>query len=189
MSSTPPPVPPGPAREMRLVDQAASMHAALRDRAAGASTAITVLLLCASAVGTALAFAGNDDSVRLLGVEASKATWLGALSVTVFCGTLAELVLDRRGAARRHGEAVRLLAGLKAAYRQVAADGDWDTAAPRLSERYGQVMDAVPPVPEARFNDLKARHLRKVEISKLLSERPGLTVRQAKKELKRRVER
>ncbi len=50
-------------------------------------------------------------------------------------------------------------------------------------------MDAIPPVPEARFNDLKARHLRKVEISKLLSKHPGMTARQAKKELKKELQR
>lgn len=165
------------------------MHATLRDRAARVATVITVTLLCASAIGTALAFAGNDTAVRLLGVQATKSTWLGVLSVGVFCGTLAELVTDRRGVARRHDAAVRLLADLKSEYRQAAPDedGNCTAAQTRLTERYDHVMVAIPPIPEARFNDLKARHLRKVETSRLLSAHPGLTARQARRRLKQRL--
>lgn len=164
------------------------MHAALRDHADRTTTAITVTLLCASAAGTAFAFAGDDQTVRLLGLQASRSTWLGVLTLVVFFGTLVELVVDRRGAARRHDAAVRLLSDLKSAYREAPDDGDWDAAQARLTERYDQVMDRIPPVPESRFNRLKAQHLRKVEISKLLSERPGLTVKQAHRQLKQRLD-
>ena len=49
----------------------------------------------------------------------------------------------------------------------------------QMSERYAQAMETVPPVPERSFNRLKASHLRKVEISKLLSDNPGMSYRQA----------
>lgn len=181
--------PDGLRNQERLVDQSLSMHAALRDRATRVAAVITVTLLCASAIAVALAFAGDDTTVRLLGVQASKSTWLGGFSVAVFCGTLAELVADRRGVARRHDAAVRLLADLKSEYRQAAPDehGSWTAAQSRLTERYDQVMGVISPIPEAHFNNLKARHLRKVEISKLLSAHPGLTVRQARRRLNQRL--
>lgn len=183
------PVPDEVTRQQRLVDQALSIHAALRDRANRVATITTVTLLCASAIGTALAFAGDDTPLQLLGLQATTSTWLGAFSVVVFCGTLSELVTDRRGTARRHDAAVRLLADLKSEYRSAAPDGDasWTTAQGRLRERYDHVMGLVPPIPEARFAGLKARHLRKVELSKLLSAHPGLTVRRARRRLDRRL--
>ncbi len=184
----PAPVPDRVLRQRRLVDQAMSMHAALRDRAAQTSTTITVVLLCASAAGTAFAFAGDNQAVQLLGLQASRSTWLGVLSVVVFCGTLVELVTDRRGAARRHDAAVRLLSDLMSAHREAPVDGDWAEVQARLTERYDQVTDRIPPIPESRFNKLKSQHLRKVEISKLLSEHPGITVKQAQRLLKQRLD-
>lgn len=173
-------------REARLVDQAASMHAALRDRAALATTVITVVLLSAAVFSIAFAFAGDIKHVTLLGVTAARSTWLGVLAVLTLCGTVADLVTDRRDAARRHDGAVRLLAGLKADYR---FSDPAETAADRqthLTDRYQAVMAQLPPVPERQFNKLKAKHLRKVEISKILSANPGMTERQARANLRRR---
>jgi hypothetical protein len=89
---------------------------------------------------------------------------------------LADLILDLRGKARERDSAVRALAALKAEYR--SADlADPDDAA-RLAARYAAVTDAVPPIPERRFLALKAAHLRKVELSKIVSATPGIrTVR------------
>ena len=42
-------------------------------------------------------------------------------------------------------------------------------------------------MPNALFNRLKANHLRKVEISRILSERPGASVRAAKRALNDRL--
>lgn len=171
----------------RLVDQALSMHSKLRDRAARTSTIITVTLLCATVVSTAFAFAGGDSDITLFGLEASRSTWLGVLSVALFCGTLAELITDRRGVARNHEAAVRLLFDLKSDYRQVEAAGDWSAAQARLAQRYDHVMEQVPPIPESIFNKLKAEHLKKVEVSKLLSEYPGISVEQAELRLQQRL--
>lgn len=187
MSADPQQVPTPVLRQMRLVDQALSMHSTLRDRAARTSMIITVTLLCASVVSTAFAFAGTDSEVTLFGLEASRSTWLGVLSVALFCGTLAELVMDRRGAARSHEGAVRLLFDLKSDYRQVDATGHWPTAQARLADRYDQVMEHIPPIPESAFNKLKARHLTKIEVSKLLSEHPGISVKQAQRLLQQRL--
>jgi hypothetical protein len=55
-----------------------------------------------------------------------------------------------------------------------------------MSERYAQAMESIPAVPERSFNRLKAWHLRKVEVSKLLSEKPGISYRTANKTVARR---
>ncbi|MGM0356374.1 hypothetical protein [Streptomyces sp. ECR3] len=101
--------------------------------------------------------------------------------------TLIDMVVDWRGNAQRHGDAVRQLAALKAEYRTPPAPGDEVAEKDRLSQRYQAVMDALPPIPEGYFLSLKASHLRKVEISKILSQNPGMTPRQASRELNRRL--
>ena len=174
-------------RQARLVDQAASMHAALRDRATHATTSITVVLLSASIFSVAFAFAGNDPEVELLGITASRATWLGVLAILTVCGSTADLVSDRRGAARVHDGAVRLLADLKSAYRSLDPAEAPAAREIRLTSRYQDVMAQLPPIPERRFNQLKARHLRKIEISRILSENPGLALWQARRRLNQRL--
>ncbi len=177
------------ARQARLVDQAASMHSALRDRASSSTTAITVVLLCASVFSIAFAFAGDLQHVTLLGMTAARSTWLGILAVLTFCGTVADLVTDRRGVARKHDSAVRLLADLKNAYRSTNPGEPPLDRQVRLTAHYQAVMAELPPIPERRFNQLKAKHLRKVEISRILSANPGMTERQARADLRRRIPR
>jgi len=154
------------------------MQAALRDRYNRLGLGLLLVILGASALGLAFAFAPGDPEVTVLGIEAERSTWLGWLALCTFVVTLADLVLDPRGKARERDSAVRALAALKAEYR--SADlADPDDAA-RLAARYAAVTDAVPPIPERRFVALKAVHLRKVELSKIVSARPGIRTARAR---------
>lgn len=173
-------------RQRRLVDQGLTMQAKLRDRDQLIGTVLLCAILVLSVIGTAFAFAGPDHSVAIAGVKAARATWLGWISVGTFAIVLVELVLDRRGAAQRHADAVRVLGALKAEYRVPPSVGEVAATAARMSERYAQAMESIPAVPERTFNRLKAGHLRKVEISKLLSEHPGTSHRKARRLIARR---
>ena len=168
-------------RQRRLINQSLTMHAALRDRNQLIGTLISCTVLTALVVGVAFAFAGSGSSVTLMGLKAARATWLGWLAVVTAVLTLVELVLDRRGVGVRHATAVRMLAGLKTSYRIRPAPGSEIAEAARLSERYAQAMDTLPPIPERYFNRLKSAHLRKVEVSKLLSKNPGMSYWRAKR--------
>jgi hypothetical protein len=152
-----------------------TMQARLRDRDRRVGTLIVCTVLVASLVGVAFAFAGSDPVLTLLGVTAARPTWLGWLAIGTASLTLVELVVDRRGAAQRRADAVRVLGVLKAEYRVSPAAGEEVAEAARLSERYAQAMEAISAVPERSFNRLKAAHLRKVEVSRLLSENPGMS--------------
>jgi len=173
-------------RQRRLVDQGLTMQARLRDRDRVVGTSLLCAILVLSVVGVAFAFADPDRTVTFVGLTAARSTWLGWLAVGTFALVLIELVVDRRGAAQRHGDAVRVLGALKAEYRVPPAAGDEVATAARMSERYAQAMETIPAVPERSFNRLKAAHLRKVEISKLLSEHPGMSHRQARAVVARR---
>lgn len=169
------------ARQRRLVDQMSTMHSLLRDRARREGTVLLCVVLIASVVAVAFAFAGGGQRVELLGVKAARSTWLGWLAVVTFSLTLIDLVLDRRGAAGRHDDAVRQLSMLKSEYRRPPARDEAIHESERLSERYQTVMDALPAVPESRFIPLKAKHLEKVEVSRYLSAHPGMSARKARR--------
>jgi len=173
-------------RQERLVDQGLTMQARLRDRDRLVGTILLCSLLIASLIGVAFAFAGSGVSVTLVGISAARATWVGWLTVAIVAVTLIELVVDTRGAAQRRADAVRILGALKAEYRVPPPVGEEVARAERMGERYSQAMGTIPPVPERSFNRLKAAHLRKVEVSKLLSEKPGMSYRQARRTIAKR---
>jgi hypothetical protein len=175
-------------RQSRLIDQTISMQAALRDWNRTIGTSLACIVLIASLIGVAFAFAGGGEQmISLLGIRAQRVTWLGWLAVLTFALTLIDLVIDPRGAARRRAEAARTLGNLKTEYRAAVPSGQARESAERLSQRYEAVMGSIPEVPNPLFNRLKAAHLRKVEISKILSDRPGIKARKARRLLDKRV--
>lgn len=141
-----------PEKEARLVDQAISMQAALRDSYGAAGTGLVVLVLVLSVIGVAFAFAGGDEPVELFGRTARRTTWLGSLAVLTFSLTLVDLVLDPRGESRRRGEAVRALAALKNEYRAAAAAGADPEIHARLSETYCDLTGRLPQIPNVLFS-------------------------------------
>jgi hypothetical protein len=173
-------------RQRRLIDQMSTMHSLLRDRYKIRGTALTCVVFVASVVAIAFAFAGGSARVTILGVTANRSTWLGWFAVLTFSLTLIDLVLDCRGAARRHGDAVSQLAAIKSDYRIPPPSGQEVAELDRRSKHYQAVMNALPSIPERQFNNLKARHLRKVAISKHLSDNPGTSARQARRALRQR---
>jgi len=173
-------------RQRRLVDQSLTMQARLRDRDRVVGTLLICAMLVASLIGVAFAFAGSNPLLTVLGVSATRATWLGWLAFCTAVLTFIELVVDRRGAAQLRADAVRILGALKSEYRVPPHPGTEVAEAARLSERYGQAMETVPSVPDRSFNRLKAAHLRKVEISKVLSTYPGMSYLQARRTVAKR---
>jgi hypothetical protein len=175
--------------DLRRVDQMITMHAALRDKAARCSRVLTIGILITSTISAVLAFSGTEENIRLLIFEASSSTWLGVLGTAVFIASLIELSLNQRDTADQHADAVGRLSALKLDYRgfsQISAERKLQ-ALENLQQRYSEVMNSTSVVPEADFNRLKAKHLKKVEISKILSEFPGVSVHGAKRLLKKRL--
>lgn len=174
-------------RQRRLVDQTITMQATLRDWNSAAGVVLTSVILVASLVGVAFAFAVNSQELKFLGVVAERTTWLGWLAVVTAALTTIDLLIDRRGAARSRDDAVSRLSDLKGEYRVELLPGSEVAEMERIGAKYSATMTAVPPVPEPLFNRLKAAHLRKVEISKILSQSPGISVRGAKRVLRKRL--
>ena len=162
-------------RQYRVLQQTLSAHAALRDRyTVKAKTAEVVLLICA-VIFCATTFVG-DAFYADLGIS-PQAGKLGVefASVLAFASSLAILVVNWKGSAARHDEAAeKWVSALEEFRKRRRADGSWsgeDRAA--LNATYWEAARNSTAIPERSFNRLKARHLRKVEVSKLISKYPG----------------
>ncbi len=161
-------------RQRRVVDQALTMHAVLRDRYHRKANVVTLAILGSSVAGLSFAFVPGEAEVSLLGATALRSTWLGLLAAVIFFLSLVELKIDWRGLAWAHGDAARQLGELKAAYRRV---GDWTLAAQAdliaLSRHYGEVFARIQEIPDRKFAALKQLHVKKVALSKAIDAAPG----------------
>ncbi|MCY4558461.1 MAG: hypothetical protein OXF79_19210 [Chloroflexi bacterium] len=161
-------------RQYRLVDQLLSMHSLLRDRYRLLSFFLNSLQIAASLFLCALAFVGDDvlQAAGLFPPRTRLALGLGALAVLIIA--IAEYRVDWKAAGSRHGEAADRLGRLKALYRRNQAQENADDLETQeaQTEAYERTMSILPPIPERRFNRLKAHHLFKRALSDRLSESP-----------------
>jgi hypothetical protein len=175
--------------DLRRIDQMVSMESVLRDRALRFGLALTIVVLVASAATAALAFAADEQPIIVFGISTTSAFIIAVVGLVAFIASLLDLVLRRGEKARRFATSVGRLATLKLEYRALLeAPGQIPAAQVQaVRSHYAAVMESVEAIPDGQFNRLKARHLRKVEISKLLSAHPGISVRSARRRLAARI--
>jgi len=162
-------------RKFRVLDQILSMHTVLRDRYGRRALFVDVLLLACSVVFCASAFA-SDQVLALFGRSPDRVRYLlRAFSVAAFMLSVVSLRVDWKGKSASHRDAAAKMSRAVASFRtRQVDDGTWlPGCSAELDGIYWEAMHNSVPIPENVFVSLKARHLRKVELSKMLSSNPG----------------
>ena len=165
-------------RQYRVLQQTLSMHTMLRDRYTSLALGLDISLLLGSLVLCGAVFTG-DDLLRGIGLTQSITRGvMGGASFLVFFATLIGLRVSWKGKAERHRHAAdRLTEGLARFRESRSEDSTWqEDRTADLNQLYWSIMRNVTPIPSNQFNQLKARHLRKVRISKMLDASPGCPV-------------
>lgn len=166
-------------REYEVLGQTLAIHAYLRDRCAFISRSLDVVLLVCAVVFCATTFADDDVFVRVGLSPRSVRDILGVASIAAFLVAELALLLNWRGKAAQHEEAVQSLSRVVALFRKYWDDESRTRPQARRSELhkvYNDSMSASIRIPSGKFLGLKARYRRTVEVSKLASEHPGCPV-------------
>jgi len=165
-------------RQFRVLDQTLSMHTMLRDRYARLALILDIMLLACSVTFCATTFA-RDEAFTKVGLSSQNVRYvLGIASVSAFFASLVALRVDWKGKSALHRDAVQRLTTVLALFRELHRDdGTWpqDRGA-ELHQAYWRAMNHIVEVPTGAFVGLKARHLRKVKVSKMLDSMPGCPV-------------
>jgi len=162
-------------RQRRVVDQMITAHSALRDKYRRLGLLQDVLLLVLSTSLTATALMDPNLWPKLnLTVEGGRLV-RGIASILVFASTVVSLRVRWKERGASHESAVNALAELKSVARLIDPDASPDAARDWLEQAIG-AFKGLPEVPESAFLRLKARHLRKIALSKLLDRHPGALV-------------
>lgn len=162
-------------RKFRVLDQTLSMHAALRDRYVRRALVVDLLLLGSSVIFCASAFASDEALSHFGSTPAHVRYVIRIASVVAFAMSVLSLRADWKGKSMQHRDAAAKMSRAIARFRQLRQpDGNWlPDCAPDLERAYWEAMDNSVPIPEADFVKLKARHLRKVALSKMLDTNVG----------------
>lgn len=162
-------------RMWRVVDQSISAHSILRDRYSRWERWYTLLILAFSIAATAGAFASEAANIHIGPVTGHIAIWLGVLTSGIFFLTLVDLTVDWRRQAWDHEDSARLLSELRLKMRSATVTDDETEVESEIDLRlaYKETMALTKPIPENKFLSMKARHHRKVAVSKLIDTHKG----------------
>lgn len=165
-------------RMWRVLDQSLSAHSLLRDRYDRRQRGVTVLVLTLSIVATAGAFVSAENIIHIGPIAAHRATWLGVLTALIFFVTLVSLVTNWSRQAWMHEDSARRLSELKGQMRAATLEGDRVDEPPGIDLRvlYEETMARITAIPERKFLSMKAKHQRKVAVSKLIDSHRGAPV-------------
>jgi hypothetical protein len=163
-------------RKFRVLDQMLSSHATLCERYRRRATGLILVIMALSIVSGTLALQDDHDAT-VLGINLETKEWLALLAGTIFFLSIAELVVDWRGRAWAHADAAQRLGELKGDFRRAEVSGGIvDTKGIDLDEAYDQTTAAIVEIPNSLFGRLKAKHRRKIAVSKLLDDSPGAPI-------------
>ncbi len=166
------------ARQFRILDQMISMHSILAQRYLRLGLILDISLLTSSVIFCATTFASDDFFLSLGLTPRSVKLVLGITSVMAFLAAILSLRADWKRSEARHKEAVQKLTACFAQYRETRlASGEWpDGKAIHLSKLYWDATNGIIPIADRLFPSLKAKHLRKVALSKLIDTHYGIPV-------------
>jgi len=155
-----------------------SMHNILSVRFSTFSMLLDISLLICAVVFCTTTFV-SDDFFAALNLTPQRIKFiLGAISVLAFLSSIISLRVDWKGKQARHKEASQKIAIILSRYKELRNEsGAWPSEkSGELNQNYWAVLNNTPNIPDRFFASLKAKHIRKVEISRLLDSYPGCPV-------------
>ena len=165
-------------RQFRVLRQTLSMHTIMKGRYTRYSLAVDIMLLACAVVFCATTFA-RDEVFSFFGLSPENVRFiLGVASILAFFASLVILRVGWKGKAALHKEAEQKLTSALQLFRELRSeDKTWpQDRSSDLHCAYWEAMKNTIDIPERKFVGLKSRHLRKVQISKMLDDLSGCPV-------------
>lgn len=165
-------------QQSKVVDMMLTMHSILANQYLRKAQILEISMLAISTVLVASTFI---DSQTLLHFSLSKENAhiiFGLCSILVFLLSIVSLVVNWKGKSRQHREAFNALISLKSEWKEVLSYYDKfdEQNLKEFTRKSSLIISNLIPIPDNRFNQLKARHYKKVKLSKMISAHPGSSI-------------
>lgn len=158
----------------RRADQACSIHGYLRDRYERRARLLDYGLMASSTYLLGLSFVEPVIGLRL-SPSGDQKVLIAALSLITFFLSIVQFKNDWKIKAQEHADSLQEHSAIKSDCRAITS-GTRAATVPelqRIRDRYDLIAEIGTHIPEKEFVKGKARHLRKVYVSKYLDSRPG----------------
>lgn len=164
-------------RQKRVIGIMITAHSVLRDHYYRLSLIVENCLLIASVILNALVFIDTAYITKIFGIsEDLQKLIIGISSIAVFSISVILLQVRWKEKAENHSKAAEQLSNLMHEIRTIFGlpDGNpKDLIIAEFDKKYAEVNTRIVKIPDAKFNSLKLKHYRKVELSKLIEKHPG----------------
>ena len=162
-------------RHKKVLNMMISMHSMLRDSYKKKALIIDLIIFISSAFLTACIFVDSKYVTRFNINNEGFQFYIGLISLLIFILSIVTLIINWKGLAENHDKASLQLSKLLSECRQLLnMKNDQDRVALLNSYhiKYAEIQESIVKIPEKKFNALKSKHLKKVELSKLLDCNP-----------------
>lgn len=159
-------------RAVRVSDQSCTAYAHLRDKYQSYSFWLDISTLLLSAWLVSMVFVQPHVLLALSPKGIPGEIWIGLLSILVFSLSIIQLQVDWKGRSQLYHQAVLSLSAFVKENRNSARTISELHVEAALA-RYSALSYGLEPIPERLFLALKRKHRLKLELSRLLDDRPG----------------
>lgn len=165
-------------RMQTVSDMLVSAHASLSDRYDRWALISDLAILASSTWSIAVVFVEPRIGKTLTPFNMEPQLWIGLLSVATFFVSILQLRVDWRGRADAHKRACEMYSDVKRDCTQllVSSEPIPKESFEAILARYSLATSVGTKIKENEFLRQKRRHLRKVEISKYLSQHPSASI-------------
>ena len=165
-------------RQAKVVDMMLTMHSVLATVYHRRAQILEISLVTVSTILVSLTFV-DSRILSYLKINPDLAHILiGICSILVFLISIVALIVDWKGKARQHSEAFNILVTLKSEWRDLLTSFNIydERYKAEFSRKSALILGNLIPIPDSKFNRLKAHHHRKVMLSKMISSHPGSSI-------------
>ncbi len=165
-------------RQAKVVDMMITMHSILASRFNRLSQLLELSMLAISTILITLTFI-DPIVINYINIKTEIARIaIGTSAILVFFLSIVSLIVDWKGKATQHREASNTLIPMKTEWREVLAffNEQDDRSRVEFARKSALILGNLIPIPDSKFNALKARHYHKIILSKLISKHPGSSV-------------
>jgi hypothetical protein len=160
----------------RIADMLCTAHNIEGDRYKRYALILDILIMLVSLYLVSMVFVDPALDITLTPLDWDSRIWTGSLATGVFALSVVQLLVNWKGRSDAHersfgiyseakSNCIELLNGKAAITRE-----DYN----RVRARYDFAADIGCRIPDGRFLKLKKKHLIKIEISRILDEKPGI---------------
>lgn len=164
-------------RQKKVIDMMITSHSVLRDRYLFLTAFFENALLVISAILNSFVFIDEAYILKMTSISTdAQKMIIGITSILVFAISVVLLQVKWKERASQHASASRSLFLLLQEHRAINGMEELEDKKKLVVDfnlKYAQTTENIVSIPDSKFNELKLRHKRKVELSKLIDKHPG----------------